>query len=136
MATEKIKEATEDVNVAEQRLMCQFDTMEQLYFEKEKLYLDQISKINKQNAETIENIEKRNAEEKESIRKHDHRIMLVQAITLFLIIASIIGAIVYVYANFDVEFQSGYSQTVTAEGGGDATNEDGIHVSTYDHPLE
>lgn len=125
MATEKIKEATEDVNVAEQRLMCQFDTMEQLYFEKEKLYLDRMAESDKQHAE-----------EKDSMRKHYHRIILVQAVTIFLIIASIICAIVYVHANFDIEFGPGYSQTVTAEGGGDATNEDGIHVSTYDHPLE
>ena len=125
MATEKTKEATNGVNVAEQRFMCQFDTIEQLYFEKEKMYLDRMAES-----------EKRHAEEKDSMRKHYQRIIFSISLVLLLIVGSLVSAALYVYSNFDFKFQPSYSQSVSAEGGGDATNEDGIHINNYDHPLE
>lgn len=136
MATERINEATEDVNVANSNLLLQVDTMEQLYSDERKLFLEQIAEMDKRNKEEIESIEKRNVEERESMRKHFNKIIFVQAITLFLFVASVVGAALYVYSNFDFEFIPTYSQDVSSEGGGNATIEDGIHINENDHPVE
>lgn len=107
MAAEKLEKAVDEMNVAEQRFMCQFDTIEQLYFEKEKLYLEQMEKM----------------------RAHYFKIILAIAIPFIVFLSGIIGGAVYLLSNYDIGIQT--YQEIHAEGGGDATNEDGIH---FDRP--
>ena len=126
MATEKIKEATEDINVAEQRFMCQFDTIEQLYFEKEKLYLSKMDDMEKRHAEERESMRKQNIEEKESMRKHYQRIIFSISLVLLLIVGSLVGGLIYLFSNYDIGYE--VYQEVSAEGGGDSTIEDGIRL--------
>lgn len=125
MATEKINQAIDVTNVATAQAAVALDTMLQLQKEKDTEYLT-----------TIENMDKRNIEERANIRKHYQKIILALALTLLLIIGSLIGGVVYVLSNFDFEFGTSYSLDVSAEGGGDATNEDGIHVNDWSEPKK
>lgn len=124
MATEKINQAIDVTNVATAQAAVALDTMLQLQKEKDTEYLT-----------TIENIDKRNIEERANIRKHYQKIILALALTLLLIIGSLIGGVIYIVSNFDFEFQPSYSQSVSAEGGGDSTIEAGINVN-WPSPTE
>lgn len=117
-AVGQLEATLEKANNAEEKLMCQYDTMSQLFFEKEKVYLDK-----------MEESDKRHAEEKESIRKHYQKILVSICLVLLLIVGSLIGGIIYLVSNYDFSFQT--YQTVTAEGGGDSTIEDGIRFNQY-----
>lgn len=75
------------------------------------------------------------SDERENMRKHYQRIILALVLTLFLVIGSIIGGVIYIVSNFDFEFQPRYSQSVSAEGGGDSTIEAGINVN-WPSPTE
>lgn len=125
MATEKLNNAVEKASMLETEIMLQFDTMAQLNHEKEKLYLDKMSEMQKQHTE-----------EKESMRKHYQRIILSISLVLLLVIGSLVGGAVYLISNFDFEFEPSYSQDVSAEGGGDSTIEDGIHINDWRDPKE
>lgn len=114
-AVGKLEETLEKANNAEEKLMCQYDTMSQLFFEKEKVYLNRMDES-----------EKRHIEEKASMRKHYQRIILAISLVLALIIGSLIGATIYLVSNYD--FGVEVYQEVSAEGGGDSTIEDGIHI--------
>lgn len=115
MAAEKLEKTVEEVNQVEERLMCQFDTMSELFFEEKKLLLAQMA-----------DAEKRHAEERESMRKHYGRALLAVSLTLLLVIGSLIGGLIYLISNYDIGVA--IYQEVNAEGGGDSTVEDGIHV--------
>lgn len=127
MATEKINESVEKTNLLGTEMILTFDTMAQIYADKEKLLL-----------EKMEAAEVRHVEEKANMRKHYQRIILAQALTLLLVLGSIIGGILYAVSNYNFDFIPSYSQDVSSEGGGDATIEDGIHINdnTDDHPVE
>lgn len=115
-AVEKLEETLEKANKSEEKLMCQYDTMSQLFFEKEKVYL-----------EKMDESEKRHLEEKASMRKHYQRIIVSISLVLLLIVGSLIGGLIYLISNYDVAFE--VYQDVSAEGGGDSTVEDGIHLN-------
>lgn len=123
MTAEKLEKAVDEMNVAEQRFMCQFDTIEQLYFEKEKMYLEKMSEA-----------EERHAQEKKDMRKHYLKIILSIAIPFLVLLSSIIGGIIYITTNFDIGFQT--YQEVSAEGGGNSTIEDGIHFDRPPHSVD
>ena len=113
MAAEKLEKTVEEVNQVEERLMCQYDTMSELFFEEKKLLLAQMA-----------DAEKRHAEERESMRKHYGRALLAVSLTLLIIVASLIGGIIYLVSNYEFSYE--VYQEVSAEGGGDSTIEDGI----------
>lgn len=115
MAAEKLAEAVEEMNVAEQRFMCQFDTIEQLYFEKEKLYLERMSEA-----------EERHTKEKDAMRNHYGKIILTLAITLLLLVGGLVGGMIYLFANYD--FGVVTYQDVSVGNDGDSTIEDGIQM--------
>lgn len=127
MAEKLMDETVNAANVAMAQSTVALDTMLQLQSEerqaKDKAFL-----------ETLDKMETRHAEEQENMRKHYQRIILTLALTLLLIIGSLIGGAIYVISNFDFEFGPSYSLDVSAEGGGDATNEDGIHVNDWSEP--
>lgn len=123
MAAEKLEKTVEEVNQVEERLMCQYDTMSELFFEEKKLLLDQLADERKRYDEA----EKRHAEKEEAILRRDGRIMLAISLALLLVIGSLIGAIIYVTSNYDIAYE--VYQDVSAEGGGDSTVEDGIHLN-------
>lgn len=115
-AVGKLEDTLEKANKSEEKLMCQYDTMSQLFFEKEKVYLTRMDES-----------EKRHTEEKESIRKHYQKIIIAISLVLLLIVGSLIGGLIYLFANYDVAFE--VYQDVSAEGGGNSTVEDGIHLN-------
>lgn len=129
MAEKLMNETVNAANVAMAQSSIALDTMLQLQSderkEKDKAFL-----------EMLDSMEARHAEDMEKVRKHYQKIILTLALTLFLIIGSIIGGIIYVVSNFDFEFEPSYSQDISAEGGGDATIEDGIHVNDWSEPQE
>lgn len=119
MAADKLNKAVEDTSIIEKEIMLQFDTMAQLQkderMEREKMYIDERADMRKQFAE-----------EKTNMRKHYQKIILVLALTLFLLLSSIIGGTIYLLANYD--FGYAVYQESSAEGGGDSTIEDGIQL--------
>lgn len=121
MATEKINESVEKTNLLGTEMILTFDTMAQIYADKEKLLL-----------EKMEAAEVRHVEEKAGMRKHYQRIILSISLVLVLIIGSLIGGLIYLFSNYDLSYE--IYQEVSAEGGGDSTVEDGIHLNRG--PLE
>lgn len=122
-AVGKLEDTLDKANSSEEKLMCQYDTMSQLFFEKEKVYLSRMDEM-----------EKRHAEEKAAMReaeagrqKRDHKIILVLAVTLLFVLTTVIGGLFYFISNYDVTFDT--YQSVSAEGGGNATIEDGIRYN-------
>lgn len=120
MAADKLNKAIEDTSIIEKEIMLQFDTMAQLQkderMEREKMYIDERADMRKQFAE-----------EKASMRKHYQKIILALALTLFLLLGSIIGGTIYLLANYDFTYE--IYQENSAEGGGDSTIEDGIKIN-------
>lgn len=104
-AVEKLEDTLEKANQSEEKFMCQYDTMSQLFFEKEKLLLSQM----------------------DSMRKHYQKIIISISLVLLIIVGSLIGGLIYLVSNYDVAFE--VYQEVSAEGGGDSTVEDGIHLN-------
>lgn len=129
MAEKLMNETVDAANVAMAQSAVALDTMLQLQSderkEKDKAFL-----------EAIENMQKRHAEEMGETRKHYQKIILAIALALLLIVGSLIGGVIYVVSNFDFEFEPSYSQDISAEGGGDATIEDGIHINDWKEPQE
>lgn len=66
-------------------------------------------------------------EEKADMRKHYGRIIMALILVICLIIGSIVGGVIYVLANYDIEF--GYTQNAYNEVGGDNIINDGIHFN-------
>lgn len=104
MAAEKLEEAANEMNVAEQRFMCQFDTIEQLYFEEKKLLIEQMEKM----------------------RQHYFKIILTLTLSLLLLIGGLVGGMIYLFANYD--FGVVTYQDVSVGNDGDSTIEDGIQM--------
>lgn len=129
MAEKLMNETVDAANVAMAQSAVALDTMLQLQSderkEKDRAFL-----------EAMESMNARHAEETEKMRKHYQKIILALALTLLLIIGGLIGGVVYVVSNFDFEFGPSYSQDVSAEGGGDSTIEDGIHINDWSAPKE
>lgn len=117
MAEKLMNETVDAANVAMAQSAVALDTMLQLQSderkEKDKAFL-----------EAIENMQKRHAEEMGETRKHYQKIILAISLVLLLIVGSLIGGLIYLVSNYDFTFQT--YQSVTAEGGGDSTIEDGI----------
>lgn len=111
MAVDKLNNAVEETSILEREVMLQFDTMAQL-----------------QRDERIE-MQKMFTEERADMRKHYSRIILSMALALIIIIGSLVGGIIYIFSNYDLSYST--YQEVSAEGGGDSTVEDGIHLN---HP--
>lgn len=127
MAERVMDETVSAANVAMAQSTVALDTMLQLQSDERK-------EKDRSFLEALDKMEARHAEDREKVRKHYQRIILTLALTLFLIIGSIIGGIIYIVSNFDFEFEPSYSQDISAEGGGDATIEDGIHVNDWSEP--
>lgn len=102
---DRLKEVADEINRAEETFMCQYDTMSQLFFEEKKLLLAQM----------------------DAMRKHYGKIILTISLTLLLVIGSLIGGLIYLISNYDIAYE--VYQDVSAEGGGDSTVEDGIHLN-------
>lgn len=123
MATEKLNQTVEKASILETEVLLQFDTMAQLQKEErmelEKLFAQERSESRQQHAE-----------ERASMRKHYQRIIIAISLVLLLIVGSLVGGIIYLFSNFDFAFEA--YQEVSAEGGGNSTIEDGIHVEIPD----
>lgn len=128
MAERVMDETVSAANVAMAQSTVALDTMMQLQSDERK-------EKDRSFLEALDKIEARHAEDREKDRKHYRRIILALALTLALIIGAIIGGVIYIVSNFDFEFQPSYSQSVSAEGGGDSTIEAGINVN-WPSPTE
>lgn len=117
--------AIDATNVANAQFAAAVDTILQIQKEKDSEYLL-----------AIQNTENRHIEDKANMRKHYQKIILSLSLVLLLIVGSLIGGVIYVVSNFDFEFVPSYSQDISAEGGGDATIEDGIHINDWSDPQE
>lgn len=116
MAANELEKAVERADAAQASAMMYTDTMAELYKEERTEILERCTK------------------EKADMRKHYQKIILALAITMSLIIGGLIAGTAYVVSNFDIAF--GNSLSVSANGGGDATNEDGIHINSEDTAAE
>lgn len=129
MAERVMDETVSAANVAMAQSTVALDTMLQLQSDERK-------EKDRSFLEALDKIEARHAEDRDKMRKHYQRIIIAISLVLFLIVGSLIGGVIYVVSNFDFEFEPSYSLDVSAEGGGDATNEDGIHVNDWRMPQE
>lgn len=129
MAERVMDETVSAANVAMAQSTVALDTMLQLQSDERK-------EKDRSFLETLDKIEARHAEDREKDRKHYRKIILAMALTYSLFVGAVIGGIIYVVSNFDFGFEPSYSQDISAEGGGDATIEDGIHVNDWSEPQE
>lgn len=125
MAEQVMNEAAKTFDAASTQTALMTDTILQLQKEKDCEWMAR-----------IDSIDERHLKEKSEMRKHYQRIIVVLSLVILLMIGSFIGGILYFVSNFDVNFGPSYSLDVSAEGGGDATNEDGIHVNDWREPQE
>lgn len=112
MAATELDKAIERAEAAQASSLMYTDTMAQMYKD--------------ERSEILANA----AKERESIRKHYQKLLLAMALLMSLIIGGLILGTAYLVSNFDIAF--GNSQTVYANGGGSATNQDGIHLGLPD----
>lgn len=129
MAEKLMNETVNAANVAMAQSSIALDTMLQLQSDERK-------EKDRSFLEALDKIEACHAEDKEKDRKHYRKIILAMALTYSLFVGAVIGGIIYVVSNFDFGIEPSYSQDISAEGGGDATIEDGIHVNDWSEPQE
>lgn len=105
----KAKETADKANVLMSELRLQFDTLTEI-----------------QKEERIETA-KIHIAEKEAMRKHYGRIIWGLIITLAIIVGGVIGGMIYLFANYDLQVYT--VQDVYASGNGTSIINDGIHTN-------
>lgn len=114
---EKLSKIADGANTALAEMRVQFETLAEMQKE-ERLERDKMH-----NAAVEKILDKCEREV-----KHWKHICIGLILTLCLILGSIIGGIVYIATNFDIEFGS-YIQEPTVGGDGTSTINDGIHFN-------
>ena len=113
---EKLESLASETNIALKEMRIQFETLAEMQkeerIEKQKLHNDEIDKILERHGKEI---------------SHWKHICIGLILTLFLILGSIIGCIVYIVTNYEIV--TGTYQDLYVGGNGTSTINDGIHIN-------
>lgn len=108
--TEKLGDIAEGTNIALTEMRIQFDTMVQSQQE-ERIRMQELY-----------------SGERDKIRKHYGHIILALVLTIVLILGTVVGAVMYVFSNYDI--MTGYVQDLYIGNDGTNTIYDGIHFNS------
>lgn len=113
---ESLDKITSEANLALTEMRIQFETLAEMQKEErlllQKMYNDSVEKLSDRHEKQI---------------KHWKNIVIGLIVTICLIIGSIIGGAIYLFANYDILV--GYAQESYVGGDGTSTINDGIHIN-------